>query len=72
MRYRDRVDGIVLLTGFPCGPDSVVNEVIKREIGDLPILYLLLDGQDGTAGVETRIESFIDILNFRNGGRDDG
>lgn len=72
VRYRDRVDGIVLLTGFPCGPDSVVNEVIKREIGDLPILYLLLDGQDGMAGVETRIESFIDILNFRNGGRDDG
>ena len=72
VRYRDRADGIVLLTGFPCGPDSVVNEVIKREIDDLPVLYLLLDGQDGMAGVETRIESFIDILNFRNGGRDDG
>ena len=68
--FKDRVDGIVLLTGFPCGPDSIVNDVIKREITDLPILYLLLDGQDGMAGVETRIESFIDILNFRNrGGR---
>ena len=70
VRYRDRVDGLILLTGFPCGPDSIVNEVIRREITDLPILYLLLDGQDGMAGVETRIESFIDILNFRNkGGR---
>ena len=72
VHYRDRSDGLVLLTGFPCGPDSIVNEVIKREIGDLPILYLLLDGQDGMAGVETRIESFIDILTFRDGGRNDG
>lgn len=72
VRYRGRADGIVLLTGFPCGPDSVVNEVVRREVGDLPILYLLLDGQDGTAGVETRIESFIDILTFREGGNSDG
>lgn len=63
--YRDRADGIVLLTGFPCGPDSLVNEVIKREIPEKPILYLLQDGQDGLAGVETRIESFADILTYR-------
>ena len=68
VHYRSRVDGIILLTGFPCGPDSVVNEVIKREVQELPILYLLLDGQDGMAGVETRIESFIDILTFRDSG----
>ncbi|MBR5428514.1 MAG: hypothetical protein IK118_09220 [Clostridia bacterium] len=68
VRYRDRVDGIVLLTGFPCGPDSLVNEVIKREVDDKPILYLLQDGQDGLAGVETRIESFTDILTYHGNG----
>ncbi|MCR5782600.1 MAG: acyl-CoA dehydratase activase-related protein [Clostridia bacterium] len=66
--YHDRVDGLVLLTCFPCGPDSLVNEVIKREVTDKPILYLLQDGQDALAGVETRIESFVDILNFRKNG----
>ena len=65
VRYKDRADGIVLLTGFPCGPDSIVNDVIKREVTGLPLLYLLLDGQNGTAGVETRIESFMDILAFK-------
>ncbi|MBQ7689063.1 MAG: hypothetical protein IJT27_07590 [Clostridia bacterium] len=70
VHYRSRIDGIILLTGFPCGPDSIVNEVIKREITDKPILYLLLDGQDGLAGVETRIESFIDILNFQTTGEE--
>lgn len=69
--YRDKVDGIILLTTFPCGPDSLVNEILIRRVKDLPILTLLLDGQEGTAGVETRLESFIDIIRFRQEARDD-
>lgn len=64
-RYHDQVDGIILLTAFPCGPDSMVNEMIIRRIKDRPILNLLLDSQDGNAGIETRLESFIDIIRFR-------
>ncbi len=64
-KYHDQVDGIILLTAFPCGPDSMVNEMIIRRIKDRPILNLLLDSQDGNAGIETRLESFIDIIRFR-------
>ena len=64
-RYHDQIDGIILLTAFPCGPDSMVNEMIIRRIKDRPILNLLLDSQDGNAGIETRLESFIDIIRFR-------
>lgn len=64
-KYHDRIDGIILLTAFPCGPDSMVNEMIIRRIKDKPILNLLLDSQDGNAGIETRLESFIDIIRFR-------
>ncbi len=64
-KYRDRVDGIILMTAFPCGPDSMINEIIIRRIKDKPILNLLLDSQDASAGVETRLESFIDIIRFR-------
>lgn len=63
--YRDKVDGIVLLSTFPCGPDSLANETVIRRVKDTPILNLLLDGQEGNAGVETRLESFIDIIRFR-------
>lgn len=66
--YKDRVDGIILMSSFPCGPDSLVNEIIIRRIKDKPILNLLIDGQEGSAGLETRIESFVDIINFK---RDD-
>ncbi|MBT3318619.1 MAG: hypothetical protein HN948_02910 [Clostridia bacterium] len=63
--YKDKVDGIILMTTFPCGPDSLVNEVVIRKIKDKPILNLILDGQEGTAGLETRLESFIDIIKFK-------
>lgn len=63
--YRDVVDGIILITAFPCGPDSLLNEMIIRRVTDKPILNLLLDSQDGNAGIETRLESFVDIIRFR-------
>ncbi|SDB09875.1 acyl-CoA dehydratase activase-related protein [Eubacterium oxidoreducens] len=65
--YHDQIDGIILMTAFPCGPDSMLNEMIIRRIKDLPILNLLQDSQDGNAGVDTRLESFVDIIRFRKG-----
>lgn len=63
--YKNKVDGIILMTSFPCGPDSLVNEMIMRKVKDRPIINLILDGQEGTAGVETRLESFIDIIKIK-------
>lgn len=64
-KYHDAVDGIILITAFPCGPDSMINEMIIRRIKDRPVLNLLLDSQDASAGIDTRLESFIDIIRFR-------
>lgn len=64
---RDKVDGIILVSAFPCGPDSMVNDMIMRRVKGIPILNLVLDGQNGTAGVETRLESFVDIIHFKGG-----
>ena len=66
-QYRDRVDGIILLSTFPCGPDAMVNDLLLRKITDKPMLNLVLDGQNGTAGLETRLESFLDIIRFKKG-----
>lgn len=64
---REQVDGIILLSAFPCGPDAMVNELITRRVKGVPILNLVMDAQSGTAGVETRLESFIDIIRFQRG-----
>ncbi len=66
--YKNKVDGIILVSSFPCGPDSLVNEMIIRRVKDKPIINLVLDGQEGTAGIETRLESFVDILNLQKEG----
>lgn len=65
--HRNKIDGIILLNAFPCGPDSMVNDIIAREFREIPVLNLVLDAQNGTAGIETRLESFVDILKFKKG-----
>jgi predicted nucleotide-binding protein (sugar kinase/HSP70/actin superfamily) len=62
--YKDKVDGIIMITSFPCGPDSLVNEMCLRAI-DTPIINLIIDELSSEVGLETRIESFIDIIKAR-------
>ena len=54
-----------MLTAFPCGTDSMVNEYVIRTFKDTPIITLTVDAQDGSAGIETRLESFVDIIALR-------
>ena len=61
---QDKVDGIVFLSAFPCGLDSLVNELVMRKISK-PYLNLVMDDVDSLTGIKTRIESFIDILEQR-------
>ena len=65
--HKSKVDGLILMSAFPCGPDSMVNEMIIRKFPDIPILNIVMDNQDGTAGLETRLESFTDILKLKRG-----
>ena len=64
----DHLDGIVLVSAFPCGPDSMTNDALIRCIKGKPILSLTIDSQSGTAGLETRLESFVDILRYQKRG----
>jgi len=57
----DKIDGVVFLSSFPCGPDSLVNELVIRKIKK-PYINLIIDDLDSLTGIETRLESFIDIL----------
>jgi predicted nucleotide-binding protein (sugar kinase/HSP70/actin superfamily) len=61
----DKIDGIILLTAFPCGPDSLVNELIIRKSKKIPTINIILDELQGEAGLQTRIESFMDIIKER-------
>lgn len=57
----EKVDGVIFLSSFPCALDSLTYELTMRKI-KIPYLHLVVDDLDALAGIETRIESFIDIL----------
>ena len=60
--YKDKVDGIILLSSFPCGPDSLSNELILHKVKNIPVITLIFEDLNSDVGIITRLESFIDIL----------
>ncbi len=60
----NKIDGIITLTAFGCGPDSLMIERITRKAKrfNKPLLNLTIDEQTGEAGFITRLEAFVDML----------
>ena len=64
--YKDVVEGIILLSAFPCGTDSLVNELAIRKLKNIPCINIILDDSTSTLGLYTRLESFVDIIKLRH------
>ncbi len=61
---REVVDGLVAVIAFGCAPDSGLAPVLgqaARQAG-VPLLTLTLDEHSGEAGLVTRLEAFVDML----------
>ncbi len=52
------------ISNFSCGPDSFVVGYFRDEMGRKPSLTLELDSHTADAGLETRIEAFLDIVQY--------
>ena len=52
----------IYLTSHGCGPDSMIEHLFKREMGDKPYLQLEVDEHASAVGVTTRIEAFLDAV----------
>ncbi|MEE8542066.1 MAG: acyl-CoA dehydratase activase, partial [Desulfobacterales bacterium] len=50
------------ITNFSCGPDSFVVGYFREIMGRKPSLTLELDSHTADAGLETRVEAFLDIV----------
>ncbi|MCX7774369.1 MAG: acyl-CoA dehydratase activase-related protein, partial [Clostridia bacterium] len=50
------------VTNFSCGPDSFLVSYFRTIMGRKPSLTLELDSHTADAGVDTRIEAFIDVV----------
>lgn len=65
--------GMVYLSPFACGIDSLIMELIERRLRKerkIPFLKLTVDEHSGEAGFDTRIDAFLDMLPaYRNSQR---
>ncbi len=52
----------VYLTNFSCGPDSFLISEYRAAMGRRPSLTLELDSHTADAGIDTRIEAFLDVV----------
>jgi predicted nucleotide-binding protein (sugar kinase/HSP70/actin superfamily) len=64
---RKEVAGIIAVLAFGCGPDGAILEEVQRltRAAAVPLMTLTLDEHSAEAGLLTRIEAFVDMLNWR-------
>ncbi len=57
-------DGIIGLMAFGCGPDSLMMEIVRRQASknSVPFMTLTLEEHSSEAGVVTRLEAFLDMI----------
>ncbi|MGP8153775.1 MAG: acyl-CoA dehydratase activase [Smithella sp.] len=53
---------VTYISNFSCAPDSFMLHYLKWMMGVKPFLILELDSHTADAGVDTRIEAFLDII----------
>ncbi len=64
--FSEKISGIVLISSFNCGPDSLLYEQILLENSEKPILSILLDEYTSKEAIKTRIEAFVELLKRKN------
>lgn len=67
MQPARKVDGIIFLTSFDCGPDALTSEIISQHahLSGIPYMLLTVDEHTAEAGFVTRLEAFTDMLKRR-------
>jgi len=53
---------LTFISNFSCAPDSFILHYVKWMMGQKPFLVLELDSHSADAGVDTRVEAFLDII----------
>lgn len=62
---REKYDGVIQVQPFTCMPEIIAESIlptVSRDY-DIPTFCLIVDEHSGDAGVLTRLEAFVDLLN---------
>lgn len=66
---REDVDGLIHVTAFACGPDSVLGKLLEMDSEEAkkPFMTIRVDEHTGESHVQTRIEAYVDMLKRKKG-----
>ena len=59
---RYQISGLIFISTYPCSLDALVNNLAIYKNNYLPILNLVLDENISKLNLETKLESFLDII----------
>lgn len=64
---KEQVDGLIHITAFGCGPDSVLGRKMEFDFSNKgkPLMTLRVDEHTGESHLQTRIEAFVDMIRRR-------
>ena len=59
-----QVDGLIHVTAFGCGPDSMIGKMLELESNhyNKPFMTIRIDEHTGESHLQTRAEAFIDMI----------
>jgi len=60
--YQYQISGIIYLSCYPCGIDALVNNLSIIKNNHFPTLNLIIDENITELSLETKLESFLDII----------
>jgi predicted nucleotide-binding protein (sugar kinase/HSP70/actin superfamily) len=63
--HADEYDGMIHLAPFTCMPEIIAQNIMPSTKEDIPVLTILCDEQMGKAGMITRVEAFVDLIERR-------
>lgn len=66
MFIKDGCQGIIHLAPLTCMPEIVAKGILSKSTEEqkVPFISLFIDEQTGEAGLQTRLEAFVDLLEF--------
>ena len=64
-----KVDGVINVSSFSCGTNSVTGEFITHWASEhkVPLLHLAFDEHTAEAGIMTRLEAFVNLIKWKKG-----
>ncbi len=67
---RQDIQGVIVISSFGCGLSAIYTrllELYNKRVTKKPLMVITIDEQTGDAGLQTRVEAFVDMIRMKRG-----